>query len=92
VEKTPQIQILSWSRSYDLRKDGVTFTEASCKQYFEDLLAAVCQGLERRRPSSSSTTSAPSLQEPKPSTSGTRQRAESVDHDMRYCMQEKEAQ
>ena len=64
MEKNPCAKILNWARSYDLKSDGVTLTDASGKQYLEDLLVAVRHGLERRRTgSTASVTSVSSVTE-----------------------------
>lgn len=89
VKEIKQITILHWSTSYDVRSDGSTLTEASGKQYLEDLLSGIRQGLERRRSASTNSESSQS----KPSGSSTpkqpverveRARTQSMEEDMRY--------
>lgn len=80
------IAILHWDTEYDVRADS-TLSDASCKQFLEDLLAAVRKGLERSRSSSSSSQTTSTQVVPPMGTSTPlnreRERTPSMDEDMR---------
>jgi len=76
---------MNWVSTYEVRSDG-TVSDPSCKQFLEDLLRSLRQGLGRRRTSSgSSSSSASSTMSSTPKKSGGQlQRTDSMDSDMRY--------
>lgn len=78
------IVILHWDTEYDVRKDS-TLSDASCKQYLEDLLAAVRRGLEHPRANSSSSQTSVQVQPAGTSTPIRKEmeRSQSIDDDMR---------
>lgn len=83
MKEVKAIQLLNWVTEYDIRPDS-SLSEASCKQFLEDLLGSVRRGLERPRSSSSSSASRPVL----PSVTSTPKRPEmertqSMDDDAR---------
>jgi hypothetical protein len=73
VREIPSVNILCWASDYDLRSDGFSLSEASQKQYLEDLLTVVRRSLDPQRlpsispkgtPVRTSTPSQPSLSHP----------------------------
>ena len=84
------VTIMSWVSNYDVKVDGVTLLDSSCKKYLEDMLVVVRHSLERRRNESSSSTSSVGSSIP-PLESSTpvrvRERTQSIDDDMRYEME-----
>jgi hypothetical protein len=86
----PQASVLSWSRHYDIKADGSNLTEASARQFLEDLLVAVRHGLERGRKSSTSSVlsvaSVANVSSASPLVTSTpaRPRTSSITEDMQY--------
>lgn len=57
VREIPSVSVLSWTTEYELKDDGFSLSEASQKQYLEDLLMFVRRGLERQKSPQPSTSS-----------------------------------
>ena len=76
------MEILTWHNNYEVRTDD-TLTEASEKQFLEDVLTASPRVMERRRKTSSSSSKSGADSQVKTSTPSRHDDPESYDDDMR---------
>lgn len=86
VQENEMISVLNWVSQYEVKPDKVSLTEASAKQYLEELLAAVRRGLDRKRTFSTSSSSSGSMKSPQASSTPTRQKRSNLTQDIRRDM------